>query len=243
LLERTSRRVSLTPAGQVLLGEGRRLLQQAERAVRATRMAASGKLVVGFAGSAASVLLPQVLRAFSELHPAIDLEVRELLLDQLGEIADGRVDVAFTRLVPGQADLRIEVLAREPRVVVLPAAHPLAAREAVRFADLEHELFITNPLVRDGGPPARWLEEQQRHGLPGQVAAEASSVQEILTLVAGGRGVCLLPARAARDYPRDDLAYVEVTDADEAVISLASKAGGLRPAVGAFVNVARAIAQ
>ena len=243
LLERTSRRVSLTSAGEVLLSEGRRLLQQAERAVRATRMAASEQLVVGFAGSAASLLLPQVMRAFGELHPAIDVVVRELLLDQSAEIANGRVDVAFTRLLPGQADLRIEVLAREPRVVVLPAAHPLAAHEAVRFADLADERFITNPLVRDNGPPARWLGEQQRHGLPGQVAAEASSIQEILTLVAGGRGVCLLPARAARDYPRDDLAYVEVTDADQAVVSLAWRPGGLRPAVAAFVNVARETAQ
>ena len=210
--------------------------------MRATRAASSDELVVGFSGSAGSVLLPAVLHAFGERHPSVSVEVSELLLDQIDKVASGQVDVAFTRLVPGQSSLRVEVLAREPRVVAVPISHRFASRDAVRLADLRRERFITNPLVRDGSPPERWLREQREHGLPGRVAAEAASIQEILALVASGRGVCLLPERAALDHPRDDLAYVEVTDAEPAVVSLAWAMENQRPAVRAFLAIAREVA-
>src|SRR5216683_1741126 len=60
LFDRNSRHVALTPAGEALLTEGRRLLNQAQRAVKITRAANVERLAVGFSGSAAGVLLPEV---------------------------------------------------------------------------------------------------------------------------------------------------------------------------------------
>jgi DNA-binding transcriptional LysR family regulator len=242
LLERTTRRVTLTPAGQTLLLDGRRLLNQAERVVRTTRAANKEQLAIGFAGSAAQTMLADVLSAFEERQPSVSVAVRELLLDRVDDIRSGRVDLAFTRLLPGQTDLDVEVLAYEPRLVALPAAHRLAARAVVTFADLCDESFITNPAVEGAGPPERWLREQRRHGLPGRVAAEAASVPEILTLVAAGRGVCLVPAAVATHHPRDDVRYIAVADADPAVVSIATAHGPKRPAVEAFAAVARDVA-
>jgi len=88
----------------------------------------------------------------------------------------------------------------------------------------------------------RWLAEQQRHGLPGRVAAEAASIQEILALVASGRGVCLVPESVAERYPRADVTYVSVLDADPAVVSLAWTNESARTEVEAFIEVARRIA-
>jgi DNA-binding transcriptional LysR family regulator len=231
----------LTDAGRALLIEGRRLLTQSERAIRLVRSASVERLTVGFYGSAASGLLPDVLRAFAEAHPNADVSVRELLLDRVDELLAGEVDVAFTRLLPGQAAAELEVIAREPRVLALPVAHPLAARAEVRFDDLRDESFITNPVAQTAAPPTRWLAEQARHGLPGRVAAQAASVQEILTLVAVGRGVCLVPSSVALHYPRDDVRYVEVSDADPAVVSLAWPRGAVRPIVDAFIETTRAL--
>ena len=242
LLNRTSRRVELTPAGHALLSEGRRLLAHAQRAIRITRAAGSEQLVVAFYGSAASALLPDVLRAFTEQHPSVEVSLRELLLDRVEDILGGEVDVAFTRLQPGQTDAEIEVIARERRVIALPTTHPLATRDSLRFADLRDESFITNPAVRDPGPPTRWLAEQQRHELPGRVAAKAASVQEILTLVASGRGVCLVPAPVARHYPRADVSYVDVTDAEPALVSLAWDSQSRRPVVDSFIRIVREVA-
>jgi DNA-binding transcriptional LysR family regulator len=242
LLDRTSRRVELTPAGRALLGEGRRLLTQSRRAVRATRAAATEGLSIGFSGSASSGLLPDALAAFSKSHPGVEIAVRELLLDSVDDILGGRVEVAFTRLLPGQTELEVEVVASQPRVVAMSIKHPLAARVPLTYADLRDERFITNPVVESSGAPARWLAEQHRHGLPGRVAAEAASIQEILTLVAAGRGICLVPEPAARHYPRDDVADVEVSDAEPAVVSLAWAPGPRRPVVDAFVQTVREVA-
>jgi DNA-binding transcriptional LysR family regulator len=239
LFDRTSRRVELTDAGRALLSEGRRLLAHSERTTRLVRSVSAERLTVGFYGSAASTLLPDLLRSFSQEHPSAEVSVRELLLDQIDELLAGGVDVAFTRLLPGQADVELEVITREPRVVALPASHSLSGRMTLEFIDLRDESFITNPVVEASAPPKRWLAEQARHGLPGRSAAEAASVQEILTLVAVGTGVCLVPASVARHYPRPDVVYIEVSDADPAVVSLAWPRGGLRPIVAAFIELTR----
>ncbi len=239
LLNRTSRHVELTPAGRVLLTEGRRLLKQSQRAIRLTRAAKSEHLTIGFYGSAANAWLPRLLRAFNERHPNVDVSVKDLLLGGIEDILDGSVDIAFTRLLPGQAGVEVEVIAREPRLVALPNTHPLSDRGSLTFDDLRNESFITNPVIDAQSPPVRWLAEQARHGLPGHVAAEAASVQEILTLVATGRGVSLVPASVADHYPRADVNYVQVTDADPAVVSLAWQPGAVRPTVDAFIETAR----
>ncbi|HZV75280.1 MAG TPA: LysR substrate-binding domain-containing protein [Conexibacter sp.] len=242
LLERTSRRVELTAAGEVLLREGRRTLNHARRTIQAVRDAGSEQLVVGFLGSAASTLLPDVLRTHEQRRPNVRVSLRELGFADVDELLDGGVDLAFTRLLPGQTELELEVLGDEARVVALPAAHPLTARESLTFADLRDEAFITNPTTQTSDPPARWLAEQRRHGLPGRVAAKAASIQEILTLVATGRGVCLVPMSVARHHPRADVRYVEVSDADRAVVSLAWSPVNQRPAVAAFIETTREVA-
>jgi DNA-binding transcriptional LysR family regulator len=89
--------------------------------------------------------------------------VRELLLGSIDDILDGTVNVAFTRLHPGQTELEVEILAQGPRVVALAVNHPLAERASLTYAALRDEDFIINPAVRDEVPPPRWVEEQRRH--------------------------------------------------------------------------------
>jgi DNA-binding transcriptional LysR family regulator len=242
LLERDSRNVRLTAAGTVLLREGRRTLRQAQRAIEATRGAGRPRLIVGFYASAGSELLPEILRAFGDRLPAVDVSLRELLLGDLDAVLEASVDAAFTRLLPEQTELGIVVLAEEPRLVALAAAHPLAGRSAVAFADLRDERFITNPAVPADGAPPRWLAEQRRHGLPGRVAAASRSLQEILALVASQRGVCLVPASVARLHARADVAFIPVTDADPAVTSLVYRAEHDSPALQAFIETAQDVA-
>jgi DNA-binding transcriptional LysR family regulator len=239
LLERNSRNVDLSPAGRAFLREGRKMLNQAQHAIQSTRAAAAPSVTVGFYGSSGSILLPNVLRVFGERHPSVTVSVRELLLGSLDDILNGSVDVAFTRLTPEQTELEVEILASEPRVVALALSHPLAGQRALTMADLANERFIINPAVQHEDDPPRWLAEQRRHGLPGQVAARASSLQEIITLVAAGRGVCLLPSTVAIQQPRADVTYVSVLDADPAVTSLAWRPGGKPPLVDDLIKSAR----
>ncbi len=236
LLERNSRHVRLTRAGETLLREGRPLLSQAQTAVRATRAAGGPHLVIGFYGSAGADHLPAVLRACSERLPELLISVRELKLGSLEDVVSGEVDVAFTRMLPGQSELEVDVIAREPRVLALASTHPLAGRRSLRFAELASEAFITNPVTPEhGARPPRWLAEQRRHGLDGHVTAPSTGVLEILTLVAAGRGVCLVPSAVARHHQRADVAFVAVEDAEPAVVSLAWRPGSEDPELEAFV--------
>ncbi len=243
LLERNSRSVYLTDAGEALLREGRKTLSQARHAIQTTRAAGAPSLTIGFYGSAGSDLLAPALKAFGEHHPPVSVSVRELPLGSIDAILDGDVNVAFTRLKPGQTDLEIEIIASEPRLVAVATAHPLAARESLTFAELAEESFITNPIIRDHGPrPPRWLAEQHRHGLPGRVAANSTGVLEILTLVAASRRISLVPAAVARHYPRNDIAYVPIKSAEPAVVSLAWRPGSVIAPLTAFIETVRAVA-
>jgi len=242
LLNRTSRRVELTPAGETLLRQGRVALRQSHDAIRLTRAAGREKLTVGFYGSASSGLLGEVLRSFALSHPDIDVSLRELELSHVAGVLDSEIDVAFTRLHPEETEAEVEIFEHQPRLVALPASHPLARRRRILFSDLREESFITQPAAHNPAYRARWLAEQKRHGLPGRISGEAASVQEILTLVGAGRGVCLVPSAAAELYPRPDVGYVLVRDAEPSVVSLAWKPGTLRPEVGAFITTARNVA-
>lgn len=242
LFERNSRNVHLTAAGKAFLREAKRTLRQAQRAIETARTVGRPSLRVGFYGSAGSDLLPEILRTFRDHNPPLDISVYELLLGNLDELIDGKLDVAFTRLLPDQTEFEVEVIAQEPRVLAIASTHPLAKRESVTFAELRNERFITNPAVPSDGVPPRWLAEQRRHGLPGCVAAVARSIQEILAQVASQAGVCLVPASVARHHSRPDVTFVPVTDADPAVTSLVFRRGHESPALDTFLEITREIA-
>ncbi|MFI9573902.1 LysR family transcriptional regulator, partial [Microbispora rosea] len=142
LLERTSRSVTLTEAGSVLLREGRAALdavEAAERRTRRTALAATGSpgLVLVTKAGAAGELLPKLLDAYAAEPGAVAVDV---LLCGIGEqerlLRDGRADVALLhRPFDSASGFDTEELRTEGQVVVLPAAHPLAGRAHLRMAD------------------------------------------------------------------------------------------------------------
>ena len=245
LLTRTSRRVELTSAGAALLRDGERLLQQAQRTIQTVRRTADDSLVVGYYGTAASRLLPATLTAFGQRHPSTIVSVRELLFGDIDDIVAGNVDLAFTRLRADQLTRHpviVAELASEPRVLAVARSHRLAGRISVSLAELGEDRFVVNPGTSDDALK-RWRDEQRRHGLPGRIAGRARSVTELLTLVAAGTGITLVPASVARQHRPPMITYIPVTDADPAVISLVWPTGALSPVGHGFVRVAQDEAQ
>lgn len=232
LLIRTSRRVELTPAGTALLRDGEQLLQHAHRTTETVRRAADETLSVGYYGTAASRLLPGTLDAFAARRPSTTVSVRELLFGDLNDIIRGSVEIAFTRLRADQLEhlpVTVAELATEPRVLAVSRSHRLAGRISVTLNELGEERFIVNPGT-DHNALARWRDEQRRHGLPGRVAGRARSVTELLTMVAAGIGITLVPVSVARQHRPPTITYVPVVDVERAVISLVWPTGALSPA-------------
>jgi DNA-binding transcriptional LysR family regulator len=189
LLVRTTRSVQLTPAGEQLCEEARGVLAAVNAAVRRVHEIDRGveRLVVAFAPG---LHVSDAVRAFTAAHPGVEIELLHLnWWEQDAPLRDGRAHVGYLRRPFDDTGLRAVPVGSEPKVACLPAAHPLARRPALAWADL------------DGEPI---LDAQARR---------TSSVEEKFELIAAGHGIAVVPRSVARSYPRPDLVYRPVTDA------------------------------
>jgi len=210
LLERTSREVALTPAGEALLEEARPLLAQADRAARAAALAAQGQrgqLSVGSVASAFHELLPAALPRFRAQHPDVRLTLHEVdTAPAVRHLDDRRLDLALIRLDRAQPGLRVQPLLRDPLVAALPTAHRLARRKVVPLRELGSQSWIFVP--RDVSPPYhdQILAACRQAGFSPRVEHHSTSIQTQIAMVACGLGVALVPASTQR-LQLDNAAY------------------------------------
>lgn len=208
LLNRSSRAVTLTEAGAVLLREARAALEAVEAAERRTRRAAqapagqAGVVLVTKAG-ASSELLAKLLDAHAAEPEAAGVD---LLLCGMGEqgpmLRDGRADVALLHLpFDTTAGLDTEVLCTEGQVAILPAGHPLAGRPRLLTADVTGLPDL--PMPRWPGPDGTY---------PAGPGPRARDHAQLLQLIALGRA-CWIAPESCRTQLREGLAAVPVPDA------------------------------
>jgi DNA-binding transcriptional LysR family regulator len=242
LLERHARGVSVTEAGREVVTEARRALRAADRVRAAAERhaaGAAGRLRIGFQASGAGPLATRLRSAFESAHPGVVVEPRRY--DWGGEVPalrEGEVDVAFVwqpNDVSGLASLR---LTSEPRVIGLPADHPLASRDELSIMDVKDE-----PLVWTRKAPRDWVEwwavDPRPDGSHPTWGAENDNIDELLDQVATGHGASIGPASHALYYSRPDIVWVPLTDIDPLVIDLAWDPSHTNPAVDAYVAIAR----
>jgi len=216
LFERTQRRVQLTSAGQVFLAEARRILAQVDRAVSAARQVARGEtgaLAVGFIGAASYSILPAVVQAFRARYPRVDVALHEMSTEQqLAALREGRIEVGFVRPPVDDAHLAAETVLREPLLVALPRAHPLARRRALPLAALAREPFVLFPRPLGPGLYDQIMALCREAGFRPSVTQEALQTQTIARLVRAGVGVSLVPA-SVRNLRERGVIYRPLQDA------------------------------
>ena len=150
LLERTRRRVELTPAGEAFLRDARATLAELDVAVssaRAIDAGLEGVLRVGFVGSALLSIVPTTVQRFRRTRPGAEIELRERsTVEQLRAVSTGLVDVGLVR-PPIEADetMHVEVVRREHTVAALPEGHPLAELRRVPLRRLAAEPLVLFP--------------------------------------------------------------------------------------------------
>jgi len=212
LFERSPRAVSLTPAGEALLPEARRLLAAAEGLPRLVQDAAggrTGRLRLAFVSTVAYGPLPGWLRSFRQAHPGVAVALREATIDvQLEAFEAGEIDAGFVLHAaaappPGLSAWRA---LREPLVLALPERHPLAARRRLPF-----EAVAAEPLVIFPRPIAPSLYDAvlghyRAQGTTPVIAQEAIQMQTIVNLVSAGIGVAWVP-QALMQLQRPGVVY------------------------------------
>lgn len=237
LLLRSSRHVSLTPAGHALLHHGRHALNAVTAAAHAARQAGDAqaqlRLVIKPGGDAN--LLSGMLAAYARQPDARQVDV--LFggpTDRADYLRDGRADVALLYApFDDLTGLAHETLYVEDRVAILPREHRLASRTELRMADLEHETF----------PRWKGMPENGRNGRSEKSVVESGDGPEIedvlqmIHMITLGRTIGMLPRSLVEPLP-PSLVCIPVVDATPNRLILAWSELDRRPLVASFVAAA-----
>ncbi|WP_369378959.1 LysR family transcriptional regulator [Streptomyces sp. cg36] len=233
LVERTSRRVRLTPFGEAFLAELRpsydALADVVERA-RDRARGLEGTLRIGFQGVATAYLM----RAVEELRrrrPGIRPHLVEIAFcDPFGALRRGDVDTAVVLLPVAEPDLELgPVFSEQQQTLAVSVRHPYARRERLSAAEL-----TAAELIAPAAPaPAYWRAAQA----PGAAGGPAvATLQEGLTLVAADSGAMLLCRPTADYHAREDVAFVPVDGLPDSALGVVWRRGGDTAAVRAFAG-------
>ncbi|WP_017736376.1 LysR family transcriptional regulator [Pseudomonas sp. CBZ-4] len=198
LFDRTSRTVTLTAQGRSFLPYARGVLEQVELAqVIAGKLAAgtAGQLTLGYVSSIAlSDLFSQAIQAFAQRFPDVQLTLVECASGNLGaQVADGRLDVGLSRLLPQSKEVQALSLGEERLVAALSTDSPLASLAQVSLAQLSAYPLILFPADYGSGLNQSIEQLYRRHGQPLRPGPTGRQITSIIALVAAGQGVALVP--------------------------------------------------
>jgi DNA-binding transcriptional LysR family regulator len=246
LFYRTTRSVQLTHAGQVFYDQMRTLIANAEGAIEATRKTsegALGHLSVGFTGSASYELLPAVVRAYTSRFPDVTLDLHTELVtpEQVAGLQTGQLAVGLLR-PPVHADgIAVEIVRNEPTMILLPSRHRASIGPDIDLVDLRDEWFI----AYSHSPPSTMyglmVSACQQAGFTPKIRHMVTNSASLVTLVAAGLGVALVPA-SLRHLKIDGATYRPLRSPQQSVaLAIAYRADETNPLVRRFVETARAV--
>jgi len=224
LFDRTSRSVTLTPAGAALLEHGRHALNAMTIAVQITRRAARDeplKFVIKPGGDAN--LLSGILAAYAGQPNARQVEILfSGAADRTDYLHDARADVGLLYApFDDLTGLATKTLHIEDRVAVLPEGHRLADRDGITLDELSGEVFPRWPGVPDEGD-----------------GPEIADGAELVSLVRLGRVVAVLPRSLSTPAPHG-IVCVPVADAGPSRIVIARRENDHREHVAALIAAAQ----
>ncbi|HEX4672905.1 MAG TPA: LysR family transcriptional regulator [Solirubrobacteraceae bacterium] len=244
LVERTTRKVSITEAGELLVARARRILSECNAAhaeLEALRGILTGHVSVGAMHTMGPVDVSLALAIFHQRHPGVELTVLEQSSEELAEmLRDDVLDLAYLSVTERieSHGLGLHQLVSEEIVVILPRSHPLAKRSGVRMSELAGEQFIS---YREGSRLRELLNRAAREaGFDPQVMLESNESRRIRRLVARGMGVAILP-RSDTEGAGADVVVVKLDQpALTRDITLAWRQGRRHPpAVAGFIDLSR----
>jgi DNA-binding transcriptional LysR family regulator len=265
LLERRPRGVSLTAAGQTLIGHAESVLADldaAEAALAAIAGLHGGRLRMASFPTAGATLMPLAIATFRSRHPDVELTLAEGEPEQIApRLRTGELDLALlfefdaspsdrrgggsgqakgSESLPGGPLTRVELL-QDPLYLALPRAHPLADRRRLRLEDLRGEAWIQ---TSEDSPCARHVVRCcHAAGFEPHVSFQSDDYQTVQGLVGAGVGVALIP-ELALSVVREDIVIRALSPRPPARRVIAATAAGARllPAAPAMLSVLQQVA-
>ena len=198
LLVRSTRKVELTPAGSAYLNRAVAILDAVDDATQQAQRIAEGvegRLAIGCVGSATYSLLPRLVRALREHLPGVEVSIRGEMLApaQISALLAGEIDLALLRPPVEQSGVLLETVRRDRLLAALPEGHALALRDELSIADLRDEEFVAHAghgrSVMNSVLTAMCADA----GFVPRVRHEVEETSTLVTLVAAGLGVAIVP--------------------------------------------------
>lgn len=218
LVERTSRRVSLTAAGSILLQGADRTLAEAERAVAAVqdlRSGRSGRLVIGSLGAGLNGPLPEILRRARASGASFTTHVRHFAdsASQERELLAGNLDIGLLREVAHHRAIESRELLSESFVAYVPSGDRLATRNQISLGELADHPFVLWPRHLGESFYDTVIAACSRHGFTPVIDGIGDSLEAQLALVAAGVGVSV-QAASNESLTRAGVTIVRLAPAD-----------------------------
>ena len=197
LMERTNRRVRLTPAGEMFLLRATRLLEQMDQAIHeAARIGQGdlGSLGIGVVSTAVCSYLPGILRAFRKESPNLSIDVHEMEPgEQVDALHKESIDIGLLFLSIQDPAFESVLISRERLIVAIPTGHPLASNEKIRLRDLAEETFLIPRQQSVPGFHEIVLDALRTNGIASPQLQPTRLLTTATFLVAGQLGVALVP--------------------------------------------------
>ncbi|MDA0158880.1 LysR family transcriptional regulator [Solirubrobacter ginsenosidimutans] len=245
LVHRTSRRVTLSPAGERFREEVGSVYGELVGALQRTHevgLAVSGELRLGAHNAAAvGARLLGVIDAFEAANERCSVRVIELSFgDRFHSLRRGEIDLMLTRLPFDEPDLVVgPIVDREPRVLAVAHDHPLAGRAAVSIEDLaDYDVGWADGLISQisdafcpGETPSGRPIRRVRLGI--------GDVGELIVMVARGKIVNPTVSSFATHYGHPNVRYIPITDMPPAETVLVWRRRNSAPAMREFIGIAR----
>ncbi|EGD41557.1 LysR substrate-binding domain-containing protein [Nocardioides sp. WG-D5] len=243
LFTRTTRQVSLTPAGEFLRTEAARVLSAIDDSVRGVRRIGAGRhglVRLGLTGTASFSHLPGIARVVKRELPEVALEIHADLLTpaQCERLQSGALDLGVLRPPAIGEGLTLRTLEVEPLALAIPVDHRLAVEPVVALADVRTEPFIAYS-ARDSAVNEAVLRSCREAGFVPRREHEAPSTAVLLALVAAGLGVAVVPA-SVRALPLEGVVFRDLLDAGSVELSLAYRTDDDNPVVDAVIEILEA---
>lgn len=225
LFTRTTRRVDLTAAGAAYLPRARAILRETAEAADEVRLVAAGRLgrlTLGCVGSVTYSLLPRLARGLAAELPGVEVSFRgEMLVpDQVDALVAGEVDLALLRTPVRTPSLAITALRQDKLVLAVPAEHRLATRSRVGVRDLRDVDLIVHAGSRAAVMYDRVVGLCRGAGFEPRVRHEVAETSTLVTLVAGGLGVAVVP-EPVQALGLDGVRYLPLRGAGTVELALA----------------------
>lgn len=201
LLERTSRQVSLTPAGRVFLIEARRIVRLAETAQLSARRVAkgdAGRVAIGFTAVSGYSLVPEIVAQARATLPNIELELREMVtVEQVDALLTGLIDIGFVRPPLDRHEFETACVLREPLLAALPPGDPRQAKAVLEPADFDAQPLIMYARQGAGYFHAMLVQLFERAGVSPLYVQHVTQIHSMLGLVHAGLAAAIVPESAS----------------------------------------------